>query len=135
MKPMHTCSRCGRPLRSPNAWHYCVRVDLDALFADKHPELEYVFDKLLLELYEWGELNFSATKAAIVFVNQRRSWLIIRPLKKALDLKFYLPEAHDKFPVVKTRYDRSKWEHHIRLQQVEDVDEQVLQLLRQAYAF
>ena len=97
---MWTCPKCERELKNPNQWHNCVKVSMDSLFEGKPEELVLVFDKLLSEIIDWENVAVSATKNCIVFVHNQ-TFLIIRPMKKQLDLKFYSEEEQEEFPIIK----------------------------------
>ena len=83
-----TCPKCERRLKNANQWHSCVKQDIDSLFENKGGELIYVFDKLLLAVAEWPGVDISATKNCIVFVTSQ-TFLVVRPMKKLLNIKFY----------------------------------------------
>jgi len=91
---MWTCPKCERDLKNPNQWHNCVKVSIDSLFEGKSEELVLVFDKLLSEIIDWENIAVSATQNCIVFVHNQ-TFLIIRPMKKQLDLKFYTQTKQD----------------------------------------
>lgn len=127
-----TCPTCERTLRSPNAWHDCVKVDIDSLFAGKKAELIFLFDKLLIELVEWPGVEISATRNCIVCI-RKQTFLVIRPMKKELNLKFYLGEKHEDYPVSKITDLGNKWESHIRIREEKDLTTEVYRLLRKSY--
>jgi hypothetical protein len=88
-----TCPKCERELPWPDFRHYCKRVSLDSLFEGRSEELILVFDKLLSEVADWPKVLISATPNCIVFY-RRTGFLVIRPMKKWLDLKFYSKVVH-----------------------------------------
>jgi Domain of unknown function (DUF5655) len=62
----------------------------------------FVFDKLLSEIIDWENVAFNSTQNCIVFVH-RQTFLVIRPMKKASDLKFYSEtEQGNFFKIVKS---------------------------------
>lgn len=128
----YTCAICNRPLTKPKMWHQCLQKPVAELFEGRPPVLKQLFDTLVADLGSWSGVRYSATKNCIVFLG-RQTFLVIRPMKLALDLKFRLQEANDGFPVYKV----SRWgrhlEHHIRLFEPEDLDGTVRSLLRQSY--
>jgi hypothetical protein len=129
---MEICPKCNRPLPRANAWHYCAEVDMDDLFKGKKEELILIFDKLLCELVNWPDTLVSATKNCIVFV-RNKTFLVVRPMKTQLDLKFYLEEFTANYPVSKSVLWNSKYETHIRLKNVEELDALVFKYLRASY--
>jgi hypothetical protein len=49
---MWICPKCERTLRTANQWHYCEKVELEALFEGKQPIVSDLFDALLLEVMD-----------------------------------------------------------------------------------
>lgn len=129
---MWTCPKCERELKNPNQWHNCVKVSIDSLFEGKAEELPFVFDKLLADIIEWENVAVSATQNCIVFVHHQ-TFLIIRPMKKVLDLKFYSASPLEDEVIVKTTPYSGKFEHHIRVSTLEDITPRVHGFIRQSY--
>lgn len=112
--------------------HYCARVDLDSLFEGRSPELVLLFDKILAEVADWPKVLVGVTPNCIVFT-RRVGFLIIRPMKKELDLKFYSKGAHTEKPVIKSIAAGKKFENHIRLMTLDELKPGILQYLRASY--
>ncbi|MDX2002498.1 MAG: DUF5655 domain-containing protein [Chitinophagales bacterium] len=119
-------------MRNPNQWHNCVKVSIDSLFENKAPELLLIFDKLLAEIEAWDEVTVSATKNCIVFVH-RQTFLIIRPMKRQLDLKFYSSHALEVEPIQKSLPYNGRYINHLRLSSLEDISPIVFSLLKASY--
>src|ERR1700709_896991 len=96
-----TCPKCDRELPWPGYRHYCARVSLDSLFEGRSAELVLVFDKILAEVADWEGVLIGTTPNCIVFT-RHRAFLVIRPMKKELDIKFYSQVAHPEKPVIKS---------------------------------
>ena len=126
---MEVCQKCGRNLRSANAWHYCAKVNLEDLFSGKPAFVSDFFDALLLEIIDWEGVAFSATKNCIVFT-ATRSFLIVKPMQKALNLKFYLPYYSEIPPIFKCVEWSGKYETQIRITDFEDLTEGVFNLIK-----
>jgi hypothetical protein len=129
---MWTCPKCERDLKNPNQWHNCVKVSIDSLFEGKSEELVLVFDKLLSEIIDWENIAVSATQNCIVFVHNQ-TFLIIRPMKKQLDLKFYTQTKQDEFPIVKSIFYSGKYENHIRVSLLSELSPLVYTYIKQSY--
>jgi hypothetical protein len=127
-----TCPKCGRPLSSLRQWHYCERVDIDTLFERKEDVVLHLFDRLIEVVGQWPGVAFSGTKACVVFVTEK-TFLVVRPMKRALDMHFALREAHEGEPVYKCQKYGGRWVHYIRLREESDLTRDVLKLIRQAY--
>lgn len=129
---MWTCPKCERDLKNPHQWHNCVKVSIDSLFEGKGEELVFVFDKLLSEIIDWENVAVSTTKNCIVFVHNQ-TFLIIRPMKTALDLKFYSAIQQEEEPIMKSVPYSGKFENHIRVSKLEDLTQSVYSYLKQSY--
>jgi hypothetical protein len=126
------CPNCGRTISSVKQWHYCARVELHTLFQNKKPLVNHLFDQLLSHLIDWPDMAYSATKNCIVFVH-KKTFLVVKPLKTALDIKFHLPYFSEEFPIYKTAQRGSKFESSIRLHDFNDLDQEVIRLIRFSY--
>lgn len=129
---MYTCPKCERELRNPKQWHNCIKVNIGDLFTGKAEELEFIFDKILAEIIEWDNVAVSATKNCIVFVHHQ-TFLIVRPMKKQLDLKFYTDLEQNVFPILKSTAYSGKFENHIRVASLEELTPLVYTLIKQSY--
>lgn len=130
---MHvTCPKCLRPLTKQNSWHYCKRISIDELFKDKPAELKALYNALLKKLGSWPGVSASATKTCVVFI-AAKTFLVVKVMKKELDLKFVLPDEQDDFPIYKTARYGNKLEHYIRLHSMDDLDGDVIRFVRESY--
>lgn len=129
---MWTCPKCERELKNPNQWHNCVKVSIDSLFEGKSEELVFVFDKLLSVISDWQNVAVSATQNCIVFVHNQ-TFLIIRPMKKELDLKFYSTTQQEEEPILKSIFYSGKFQNHIRVSKLEHLTQTVYSYIQQSY--
>jgi hypothetical protein len=129
---MFTCPKCERQIKYENQWHYCAKVDIDSLFEGKADELVLIFDKVLVEVAEWDNVIVSATKNCIVF-SRNKGFLIVRPMQKMIDLKFFSEERLSGWLIHKSEAYNSKYENHIRLTNAEEVLPEVFKHLRHSY--
>jgi hypothetical protein len=127
-----TCLKCDRELPWPEYRHYCARVSLDSLFEGRSSELVLVFDKILAEVADWEKVLVGVTPNCIVFT-RRVGFLIIRPMKKELDIKFYSAVAHPEKPVTKSIASGKKFENHIRVATVDDLRPGLFKYIRESY--
>lgn len=126
------CPVCERPLTREKSWHYCKKIGIDSLFEGKPTELTILFDKLFAEVGSWEGVSASATKNCIVFI-AAKTFLVVRIMKRELDIKFVLPEENDDFPIYKKAAYGNKLEHYIRLGEADDLDTDVFRLIRISY--
>ena len=127
-----TCPKCDRELPNPEQRHYCARVSLDSLFAGRPAELILVFDKILAEVADWDDVLVGTTPNCIVFT-RRLTFLVIRPMKKELDVKFYSKEAHPERPIVKSTAWGKKFENHIRIADLDELKPGLFAYIRGSY--
>jgi Domain of unknown function (DUF5655) len=127
-----TCPNCDRELKAPNQMHYCARISVDSLFAGRDKELVFVFDKILAEVAGWDDVLVSTTPHCIVFVH-RYTFLVIRPMKKTLDVKFYSENMLRGSPVIKSSGRAGKFENHIRVTTLDDLTPQLFGHLKRSW--
>jgi len=126
------CPKCERELFKENQTHYCARVSVDSLFKGRPDELVLVFDQLLAEVAGWKDVIVSTTPHCIVFVH-RKTFLVIRPMQKVLDVKFYSLTAQTGHPVINSLLYAGKYTNNIRLKTTEGLTQQVFKLIYQSY--
>lgn len=127
-----TCPKCERELPKAEQRHYCARVSLDSLFKGRPAELVLVFDKILAEVADWEGVLVGTTPNCIVFT-RRLTFLVIRPMKKELDIKFYSKTPHPGKPVLKSVAAGNKFENHIRIALLDDLRPVLFTYLRESY--
>lgn len=127
-----TCPKCERELPKAEQRHYCARVSLDSLFKGRPAELVLVFDKILAEVADWEDVLVGTTPNCIVFT-RRLTFLVIRPMKKELDIKFYSKVPHPEKPVLKSVASGNKFENHIRIALLDDLRPALFTYLRESY--
>ena len=131
---MWTCPKCERRFKTTNQSHSCVPQDLGRLFLDRPDELVLAFDTLMREVLVWEPNSLGATQNAIVFTN-RKAWLIVRPMRKELDVKIYQDEELDHGRIKKIHEYRGVYGHHFRIREEEEVDRELLELLRLGFDY
>ncbi|WP_429401648.1 DUF5655 domain-containing protein [Mucilaginibacter lappiensis] len=87
---------------------------------------------MLAEVADWPKVLIGVTPNCIVFT-RRVGFLIIRPMKKELDLKFYSKVLHPEKPVIKSVATGNKFENHIRISQLDDIRPGLFVYLRESY--
>jgi len=126
------CPKCERELVKENQTHYCARVSIDSLFEGKPAEMVLVFDKLLAEVADWTDVIISTTPHCIVFVH-RKTFLVIRPMQKVLDVKFYSMTAQTGHPVINSTLYAGKYASNVRLKNMDELTQQVFKMIYQSY--
>lgn len=129
---MWTCPNCQRNFKSNNQSHMCTNKTLDDLLEGKSEQLILAFDALLIGIIDWEPCSVGASVNSIVFTKEK-AWLIVRPMSKQLDIKFYSPEKIEHRLIKKTTHYGNKFAHHIRISDDLEVTNELLALLRKGY--
>ena len=68
--------------------------DIGELFVGKPDELVLAFAEITQEVEQWEPCTYGSSIHSIVFTSHK-AWLIIKPMKTELDVKFYTDTALD----------------------------------------
>jgi hypothetical protein len=109
-----------------------VRKPVEALFQRKEPVVYDLYIRVQKGISRWRGVKWSATQNCIVYIGES-TFLIIKPMRTCLELKFSLSEVVDTFPVYKAQQWGKRVWHLVRLYEKGDVDEAVWKLLKRAY--
>ncbi|QCK16560.1 DUF5655 domain-containing protein [Mangrovivirga cuniculi] len=69
----------------------CSTKGIGELFLGKSDEMVIAYDDLTNKISQWKPYSAGASTHSIV-VTSKKAWLIIKPMKNELDLKFYYDE-------------------------------------------
>lgn len=131
---MWKCPKCERLFKSQHQSHSCVEQDLGIFFEDKPDYLVIAFDSLMTAVLNWTPNSVGASKNAIIFTNHK-AWLIVRPMKKELDVKFYYDQSLDGDIFKKITFFGGKYAHHIRIKDEDEITSEVLEFLKIGFDF
>jgi hypothetical protein len=126
------CPKCERELKNEKQTHYCAKVNLDTLFEGKSAELVLAFDKLLLLVADWDDVAISTTPNCVVFVH-RQTFLVVKPMKVALDIKFYSASPPTGLIPYKNYIYSGRNANHFRLSKLEDLTPIMIRYIRESY--
>jgi len=112
----------------------CVDHTIDDIFADVSDSLVLAFDAIFSTVMSWTPITAGASVHAVVFTN-KKAWLIIRPMSKTLDVKFYNDEPVDSDAFKKITEYKGKYAHHLRIADASEVTDEVFDLLRIGWEF
>lgn len=129
---MWICPVCERTFKSANQSHMCSTNTIDDILAGKPEHLIMAFDSLLIGVIDWEPCTVGASHHAIIFTKEK-AWLIVKPMTKELDIKFYYSKRIDHPLIHKTTFYGNKHAHHIRISDESQVSTEMLRLLRKGY--
>ena len=112
--------------------HYCAMVSVDSLFEGRPAELVLVFDKILAEVADWPDVLISTTPNCVVFVH-RKTFLVIRPMQKVIDVKFYSEKAINGYPVLNSLLYGRKYANNVRINAMDQLTAGILKFIHQSY--
>lgn len=131
---MWTCSKCERNFKSVNQSHMCSTNTIDDIFEGVAENLVLAFDQVLINVIDWEPCSVGASTKSIVFTKEK-AWLIVKPMAKQLDIKFYHSEKIEHPLIKKTTQYNNTFAHHIRISDESQVTTEMLALLRKGYDF
>lgn len=131
---MWTCPKCERKFKSQNQHHICTTKDIGELFIDKPDDLVLAFDRIMTAVMRWKPNYMGASTHSIVFTNHK-AWLIVKPMKKRLDVKFYHREEIESDIIAKRTTYPNKFAYHISISYEEEVTTEFLELLSMGYEY
>lgn len=131
---MWQCEKCNRIFEKNNQSHICVVKDVGELFSDKQDEMVLAWDTLTQKVMTWRPNVYSASTKSIVYTS-KKAWLIIKPMKSDLDVKFYHDQKIISGRIRKYQQYPNKFAHHIRVQNECQVDHELIDLLRKGYEY
>jgi hypothetical protein len=132
-RPLWRCPKCGKYYVTRNILHACARHTVAGHFEGKNPAVRFLFDGLLGILKRCGPVRVVPGKTSIVFqVRMRFAGATVR--RNSLEVTFVLPRRLDHPRVKKCLvYSRRSYYHYIDISTPADLDEELMQWLREAY--
>ena len=125
---MWQCPNCNRHFKSSNQSHMCSNMDVGELFIGKPDELVVIYEVLCEFANSLNPNTIGPAKNAIVFTSEK-AWLIVKPMKNQLDIKFYHGHIIDSERFHSIKEFGNKFAHHIRLSSLEEIDNEIFNLL------
>jgi hypothetical protein len=133
-RALWTCPRCDRSFANRNQSHACGRHELEPHFRGKPAAIRALFDAFVSAVEACGPVTMLPEKTRIAF-QVRMSFAQLTPRRGWIDGHVVLARRyeHPRFRKVETM-SRRNHVHHFRLTTVADVDAQLAEWLREAYA-
>lgn len=133
-RPLWKCPDCGRRFANKNQSHSCGQHDLAHHFEGRAPLVRALFDRVAAAVRAIGPVRVLPEKTRIAF-QVRMSFAQVTPRKAWLDGHVVLARRleNPRFRRIDT-ISRRNHVHHFRLERLEDVDAELSEWLREAYA-
>jgi hypothetical protein len=130
------CPECGREFANANQGHFCEpAVPLEEVFEGRPAGQREVYEALLAFLDTLGGVHADQVRVG-VFWKTDRKLAEVRPMARALSVNLVLPrELHSPRVARVNRYAADKVWHSIRLTSVDQIDDELLGWLTEAYDY
>lgn len=128
-----TCENCHRTFKYKNQSHSCMQVDLDEFLQRSDPVIQKLCKKTIETIQQFGKVEVSPVKNAII-ISSNSTFCALKPARKWLNLEFVLDQPVDEFPIYKVmQVSKYRFAHFIRLENNEELDEQLVKWLKESY--
>ncbi|MGH7644672.1 MAG: DUF5655 domain-containing protein [Gemmatimonadales bacterium] len=135
-RALWSCPRCGNEFVTRNMFHSCRRYDLDALFADKPPEIRALFDRFRALVEGCGPVKVLPYRDKVGFmVRVRFAGAGAVPRQRQLEIGFWLRRRlkSRRFTKIETIYPNAHV-HRVRITEPAELDAEVRGWVKEAYA-
>lgn len=129
------CPRCGKEFAKTSQSHICENVDPEQLFSGKEEQVFVLYLILLDRVEQKMKTIVTATsKSVTLYSESRRSFLVISPRRKFLDIWFALERRMDEPWIMKTmQSSKSRFVHYVRLSDSKQITAPLLRAITKAY--
>ena len=129
-----TCPCCGRRFVNPNQSHACGRYSVEDHLEGASPLVAKLFEQFVELVDNCGETIVEATKTSIAFKSPGL-FAVVHFQKKGLKVGFWLPRRIDHTRIIRTEaISPQEYVHDVRVTSLDDLDDQLLNWLCEAYA-
>lgn len=109
------------------------RISVENHFKGKDPQLKAAYDRLIAALHEFGEVNEVAKKTSIL-LEKKMEFAGVHPGKGFFNLEFRTIHPLESPRIIKSeQLSERRFEHRIKIVQPDDIDDQLLKWLKDAY--
>src|SRR5262245_28758530 len=130
-RPLWTCPRCGNAFANENNSHSCVAVPLEAHF-QRRPQARRVFDAFRAAVEAEGHVTLVSSKGRIAFMTRVR-FAAVYQRATGIRVHFWLRRRAESARFVRVDHlPPGNWIHFVDLHAPEDVDDEIVSLIREA---
>ena len=136
-KFMWICPNCNRTFKNTNQQYYCGDNTVSDFLKGKTETALHLYNCLITRLEEIGPIKLHATKSMIVITADAKFAYIIALGKNFVDVVLPFKELFDDnlcFRKIGLVSGTKQYNHHLRLMLPEDINEEVFDYLKKAYA-
>ena len=129
-----TCPRCGRRFVTRNLWHACGDYSVEGFLEGKGSRPRELFDRFEELIAACGLYEVAPAKTRVAFMGRVRFAGVTSVSDRGMTLAFGLPRTLTHPRIRKVERIGPSWHvHTIRVASREELDEQLLEWLRESY--
>lgn len=130
-----TCPRCGKEFAKTSQSHICENVNPEQIFTGKEEQVYVLYLILLDKVEQRLKTKVTATQKSVTLYSQnRRSFLVISPHRRFLDVWFALDKLLDEPWIMKTyQSSKTKYVHFVRITDSKQINAPLLRAIVKAY--
>jgi len=129
-----TCPHCGRQFTNRNQSHSCARYTVESRLESTSPQVASLYAHFVELVNNCGEVIIEATKTSITFKSPGL-FAVVHFQKMGLQVSFWLPRRIENSRILRIYANSAQeYAHHLKLDSLEDFDEQLQNWLCEAYA-
>jgi hypothetical protein len=133
---MRTCNLCGQKFKNTNQVHSCRDAVLKDFLEGKSEHTLALFEEFANTWKSVGKVTIHPTKSMIAFAARNRMAYVIRLGKNFIDIVFPFEQAYPDnlcFHKIAQVPGSQQFNHHLRIFNKEDLNEEVLRFMKLAY--
>ncbi len=132
--PLWTCPKCGKKLVGKNMSHSCVRRTMDEFFAGKDPQSRKLFEAFLKLARQCGPVRADVAKTRIALQARTRFAALDAITKDGVLFHIWLKHKITSPRFIRVElYKPSNYVHYFRVADPRELDDEVLEWLKQGY--
>ncbi len=134
LSPLWVCPECGQTFAGKNMWHSCGEWTVDGFLANKGLKARELFDAFVALVRRAGTFEFSPAKTRVAFMVRVRFAGVIRLSDRGMTCGFWLKRQIESPRFARIDHlNRDDWIYEFRVTSPEQLDDEVLGWIREAY--
>ncbi len=134
-KPLWTCPKCGAKFVTRNMWHGCGDYSVEKFLEGKGPRARKLFDCFVGLIAACGPFETAPAKTRVAFMARVRFAAVLRLSDRGMTVSFGLPRRLEHPRIGRIEEYGSGWYgHFVRVTSAEEMDDEMLQWLRESYS-
>ena len=134
-KPLWTCPKCGAKFVTRNMWHGCGDYSVEKFLEGKGWRARELFERFAGLIAACGPFDTAPAKTRVAFMARVRFAAVLRLSNRGMTVSFGLPRRLEHPRISRIEEYGSGWYgHFVRVTSPEEMDDEMLQWLRESYS-